>query len=118
MQRAVETIGSHRHEVLHCVGMADLSVPRPQACNRRIDRGYQCEPSVAGFSDRNDTPEVEVPAGHYLMIGDNRDNSADSRYFGFVPEANLLGKAQLIWFNWDLQRSGGPAWSRIGKQID
>ena len=55
-----------------------------------------------------------MPPGQYLMIGDNRDNSYDGRYWGFVPEDHLVGKATRIWFNWDLQRSGGPIWSRIG----
>jgi len=61
---------------------------------------------------------MEVPAGQYLMIGDNRDNSYDGRYWGFVPEDHLVGKATRIWFNWDLQRSGGPVWSRIGRRIE
>ena len=43
-----------------------------------------------------------VPAGHYLMIGDNRDNSDDSRSWGLVPDQNLVGKATRIWFNFDL----------------
>ena len=49
-----------------------------------------------------------VPPGHYLMMGDNRDNSDDGRFWGFVPEENLVGKATRIWFNWDLQSLRGP----------
>ena len=66
--------------------------------------------------DHSDRDEIEVPPGQYLMIGDNRDNSYDGRYWGFVPEDHLVGKATRIWFNWDLQRSGGPDWSRIGRR--
>ncbi len=57
--------------------------------------------------------EWEVPEGHYFMVGDNRDHSNDSRYWGFVPEENLVGRATRIWMHWN----GGVKWDRLGDKI-
>ena len=59
-----------------------------------------CRYSVEGVTCR-------VPEGHYFMMGDNRDNSLDSRYWGFVPDRNIVGRAFLVWMNFsNLKRIG------------
>ncbi len=59
----------------------------------------------------------KVPEGHYFMMGDNRDNSADSRAWGFVPEKNIVGKAFFVWMNYDSVKDSGFNLNRIGADI-
>ncbi len=67
-----------------------------------------CDYNERGFLCR-------VPLGHYFMMGDNRDASDDSRYWGFVPDDHIRGRAFFVWFNWD--DIAGFAFQRVGRGI-
>lgn len=63
-----------------------------------------------------DFKDIVVPTGMYFVMGDNRDDSQDSRYWGFVPEKNIVGKAKMIWLSWDSSKTN-MRWDRIGTII-
>lgn len=70
---------------------------------------------VKEYNEANNTPEYVVPEGKYFMMGDNRDNSRDSRFdVGFVPFENLVGRAEIIWFSRD---GMSVRWDRMFKVI-
>jgi len=121
MQLAEEHIGDHIHQSMLCPVPLYPSPVAPAGCNRRESRGYYCggdgQPAPSLTEEEAPTFVTDVPADSYFMMGDNRDNSEDGRVWGFVPEDNLVGKATRIWFNWDLKRTGGPKWRRVGTPI-
>jgi signal peptidase I len=91
-----ETLGDKKHHILN-----DVDRPAFVPGADRFEGFEACNYTVEGVT-------CKVPAGHYFMMGDNRDNSLDSRYWGFVPDKNIVGRAFFVWMNFgNLKRIGG-----------
>jgi signal peptidase I len=91
-----EVLGTKRHRILN-----DDNRPAFIPGAENFPSRENCRYSVEGVV-------CKVPEGHYFMMGDNRDNSLDSRYWGFVPDRNIVGKAFFIWMNFGSFRRIGP----------
>lgn len=115
-QYTYETLGTHKHLVRHLQGRDPLIEQYNYAVTANQPSAV---PFVAGanktfIQSEGKAWEVTVPAGHYFAMGDNRDESADSRFWGFVPEENLTGRAFFIW----MHKEPGlhlPSFSRDGR---
>ncbi|WP_031520256.1 signal peptidase I [Siccibacter colletis] len=83
----------------------------------RILLNPEAQDNVGGYfrQTRSQIATWIVPPGYYFMMGDNRDNSADSRYWGFVPEQNLVGKATAIWMSFEKQEGEWPTGLRLNR---
>ena len=91
-----EKLGAHNHQMM----IVPAQPPVDLAQVRQFAHRENCEYNDDGFS-------CTVPAGHYFMMGDNRDQSSDSRYWGFVPDDHIKGRAFLVWMNFgDFKRIG------------
>jgi len=86
-QHYLERLGRVEHEVL-----IDADAPSGIGLMRTFPYASNCNYNSEGLA-------CVVPPGHYFMMGDNRDNSSDSRVWGFVPDENIVGKAFFIWLN-------------------
>jgi signal peptidase I len=92
-----ETLGEHVHDTLV---QPEAPSVYPNQVDDQFPQRKNCVYNEEGFT-------CTVPPGHYFMMGDNRDSSNDSRYWGFVPDQNIVGKAFMIWWNFDdLKRIG------------
>jgi signal peptidase I len=96
----------------------DASSPGDYLTERFYGVAHTVRLSPESPSPRNSFGPVIVPPDHYLMLGDNRDNSADSRYFGFFSRTELMGRTRRVAFSLDPDHYYEPRFSRFGARLD
>jgi signal peptidase I len=98
--------------------IAQVGVLPAQRYSETVDGQRRRIQLLPGINAARNFAAVVVPPEHYLMLGDNRDNSADSRYFGFVPRALLIGRAERVLVSADIKGNWLPRTERFGMQLN
>ena len=108
-----------KYQALGKYAVQDATTTTDKATLKRETLADDVEHNIILYPQGTRAGKWQVPAGHYFMMGDNRDNSSDSRFWGFVPEENLVGKASFVWLHWNWQENGdGFQAGRIGSPVN
>jgi len=113
-----------RDKVLYIDGVAQPDPPeRHPADHLLYPRGIPVYGIPPTLGSRDNWGPLQVPDGQIFLMGDNRDNSVDSRFFGPIPVTDVLGLARLVYFSWDASGDAGlhpwerPRWGRLGQLV-
>jgi signal peptidase I len=125
IKRLVGLPGDHiqyRHKVLYINGVKAeqtflarlLPMQGAELATEKLgDVEHNIHKQMDSYNEIADNVDITVEPGHYFMMGDNRDNSADSRFWGQVPAENIVGKAFAVWMHWESLSI--PSFDRVGK---